>query len=120
MSAGAFELTRYEADSGLIHPIKVQEETLTANFGGANTPPAGETDTDISAKVSKGNREYGLRPRLITVRFSAAPPTGYKAEQLYRIPILTPARWAAVNKGTTGTYLGTAAVVVSKSGEDTN
>jgi hypothetical protein len=117
MSAGPFQIYRYEADNGDIHPIKLQPETVAANIGGANSPPSGQVSNDISAWVNRGNRQYGLRPRYVTVRFTSGAPTGYKADQLYRIPILTQARFNAVGRGTTGTYLGEAVTVVSKTTE---
>lgn len=114
MSAGEFSLTRYESDTDEIHPIRVQLETVSANIGGANGPPGGAVTSDISVKVSRGAREYGIRPRFAVVRFTAGAPTGYRSGQLYRVPILTKARYNAINKGTTGTYLGEAVSVVSK------
>jgi len=55
MSAGAFTRTRYRADSGDTHPIRVQPETLTAAFGAtANSAPTDAIDNPISAKVSNG------------------------------------------------------------------
>lgn len=118
MSAGAFVRSKYESDEGSIHPIKVQPETLSATLGGANSPPAADTDTDISARVTGGNRELGLRARSVSVKFTATPPDGYKEDQVYRIPILTPARWDAITKSTTGTYLGVACQVVGKTPEN--
>lgn len=118
MSQGAFTRTRYEADSGEIHPIRVQPETTAANIGGANAAPAGVTTSSISARVNKTNREFGLRPRYITVRFTGVAPDEYEPGNLYRIPILTPARYNTINVGATGTYLGADVEVVSKSAEN--
>lgn len=118
MSAGAFVRSKYEANDGTIHPIKIQPETLAANLGGANAAPAADTDSDISARVTGGNRELGLRARSVSIKFTAAAPDGYKADQVYRIPILTPARWDSITTNTTGTYLGVACQVVGKSPEN--
>ena len=118
MSAGVFLRTRYEADSGEIHPIRVQPETVAANIAGANAAPSGTTTQSISARVNKTNREFGLRPRFVTVRFTSTVPDGYEADNLYRIPILTPSRFTAINVGASGTYLGSDIEVVSKSPEN--
>lgn len=117
MSAGLFSNSKYEADSGTIYRIKVQPETLSASIGGANAAPAGAIDGEGSARVSGGNRQYGIKARSVTVKFTATPPTGYAENQTYRIPILTQARYAAINIGTTGTYLSTACEVVGKNPE---
>lgn len=114
MSSGEFTTTaKYESNTGTIHPIRLQPETLAA-FG--NAVPAGAIDSPISAVVSLTRRQRGLRPRYITVRFTAEK-TDYATGGLYRIPICTATVWAGINVGATGTYLGTAAVVVSKEDE---
>jgi len=92
MSAGAFTRTRYRADSGDTHPIRVQPETLTAAFGAtANSAPTDAIDNPISAKVSNGNRAFGLKPRSVTIVFETNAPTGYKVGSYIRLPILQPA-----------------------------
>lgn len=118
MSAGAFSTTRYAANDGEIYPIKLQPETLALTIDGtANDAPTGGVTIDILAKVSRRNRAYGIKPRTVTIRFTAAPPTDYLANQLYTIPCLQPAIWNAAARSTTGTYLSTACVVVGKSAE---
>lgn len=114
MSAGAFTVSRYESDSGDIHPIRVQPETITA-FN--NEAPAGAVSSDISAVVSLTRRQRGLRPRYISVKFTADPPTNYAAGTVYRIPILKASVYDGLNIGGTGTYLATACVIVGKEGE---
>ena len=51
--------SKYQADGGDIHPIRLSQASLDA----AGAPPGGAVDNQIIAKVSKGNREFGLRPR---------------------------------------------------------
>lgn len=51
--------SKYEADNGTIHPIRLSS-TAAAQAG---TEPGGAVSSNIPAKVSKGNREFGLRPR---------------------------------------------------------
>ena len=114
MSAGAFLQTSYESDSGEVHPIRVQPETAAANFGGANAAPAGPITSSISARARGGIREYGLKARAFVIVFTGAVPDGYEPGNQYRIPVLTPARFNGTAIGTTGTYLGAPARVVSK------
>jgi hypothetical protein len=115
MSAGVFTISKYEADSGDIHPIKVQPETLTANIGSANTAPTAAVDNNLFARTGGGNRAYGVRARYVTVRFTGAAPDGYAPNTRLRIPVMTQQAWDdAVAGETTGTYLGSAIQVVSK------
>jgi len=117
MSQGKFTSSKYAADSGKIYSIRVQPETLTATIGGtANAAPAGAVDQEVSAKVSKGNRGIGIKPRSVTVRWDAAP-TGYDPNSLVRIPILTQAVYTAAVKGAVVDYNDGTGKVVSKSPE---
>jgi len=118
MSAGPFTISKYEADNGDIYAIRVQPETLLANIGGVNAAPAGAVDQATSARVTGGNRKIGIKARSVTIRFTATPPTDYKADGLYRVPILTTGVYDAISAtGTTGTYLTVACVTVGKNGE---
>lgn len=118
MSAGSFTRSRYEDDDGNVHPIRVQPETLTASFGGtANAAPTGAITDDISAKVSLGTRQFGLRPRLVTVTFGENPPDGYRTNAYIRIPILRKTVYDGISYGDTLTYLGSSATVAGKSDE---
>lgn len=126
MSAGRFELTRYAASYGggtQIHPIRVQEETLALSItpaGGdavTNDAPAGATTSPISAVVSRGKRAGGLRPRLVSIKFTGTPPDGYSANQVIRLPWLTP---FPVNfaKSNVGVYLSAPIIVVGLTSEE--
>lgn len=117
MSAGPFIRTFYEADSGEIHPIRVQPETVAANVGAANTAATGPATIGISARVSGGSRQLGLVARKVRVAFTAAVPTGYDTDTVLTIPVLTPAAYNAAIVGATGTYLGSAIVVVGRTPE---
>jgi len=87
MSAGAFTRTRYRADSGDTHPIRVQPETLTAAFGAtANSAPTDAIDNPISAKVSNGNRAFGLKPRSVTIVFETNAPLATKLALTFACP----------------------------------
>lgn len=119
MSAGQFVSAFYEtsAENGsFVLACKVQPETLQANFGAANASADGPANAPGSATISQGRRTAGVNMRYITVKWDGAPPTGYSG-LIARIPILTPAAFAAAQLGTTGTYLGTAATVVGRTGE---
>lgn len=117
MSAGLFTYSRYEANAGGIYRIRIQPETASANIGGANAPPSGTINQQGTVRVTGGNRQFGIKARSVTVKFTGTPPTGYASNQLYRIPILTEALWDGLNLGDTGTYLGVACEVVGKSPE---
>lgn len=118
MSAGQFASSKYQADSGNIYSIRVQPETLLATIGGtANAAPAGAVDQEVSAKVSKGNRGIGMKPRAVTFRWTGAAPDDYNPQGLVTIPILTQALYNAIVKDAAVSYLGATGAVVSKSPE---
>jgi hypothetical protein len=118
MSAGSFTRSRYEADSGEIHPVRVQPETILASIGGsANAAPTGTVTNGISARVSGSSRRFGLRCRSVTLRWTGAVPEGYEDDGFVRIPILTPAVYNAISRGSTGTYLTLPVEVVGKTPE---
>lgn len=114
MSSGAFVLSKYEADSGTIYPIRVQPETLAATIGSANAAPAGVTDAEVFARTGGGNRRYSIKARAVSVRFTGAVPDDYAPNQLLRIPILTQSVYDGITVGDSGTYLGSAVQVVGK------
>jgi len=123
MSAGAFTVVPYRAsyNTEQIHPLRIQPETqdLAVLIGGTNqlnTPEEVATNNPISAVISRGRRSKGLNARLIRVRFTAAPPTGYQVNGTLTLPAINPALLGAPN-GATGTYLGIAIEVVGTSPE---
>lgn len=115
MSAGAFTNARYEADSGEVHPCKVQPETLAANVGSVNATATGAVTVPFRARASGGNRALGLKMRALSVKFTGSLPDGYAANQILRIPIMQKSIYdAAVPNETTGTYLGSPILVVGR------
>lgn len=123
MSAGAFTVVPYRAsyNNTQIHPLRIQPETqdLAVIIGGTNTlntPEEVATNNPISAVVSRGRRSKGLNTRLIRVRFTAAPPTGYQINGILTLPAINPDLLGAPN-GATGTYLGIAIAVVGTTPE---
>lgn len=118
MSAGAFTRTFYTDDDGEVHPIRLQPETLEAEFNNvANAAPAGPATSDISARVTGSRRGRGLFARYVTVVFTATPPAGYKAGTYYKIAVPSATVFNGVTVNQTGQYLNVATQVVSKTDE---
>lgn len=118
MSAGAFTRTFYADDDGDIHPIRLQPETLEAEFNSVvNAAPAGPTDSDISAQVTGSRRGLGLFARYVTVKFTATPPTGYLANSVYKITVPSLTVYNGITVNSAGEYLGVATQVISKTDE---
>lgn len=119
MSAGKFNTdAKYQADGGSIHPIRVQPETVLASFDATvNSVPAAAVDSDFAAKVSRGNRGYGLKPRSVTIRWTGVVPDGYDPDGTVTFPVLQPAAYNAINKSTVITYNGGTGKMVYKSPE---
>jgi hypothetical protein len=115
MSAGAFSVTaRYTcSEDDNIYRIKVQPETITT----WNANSAGVVSGTGSVRVGGGNRQIGIKARSATLRWAAAPPAGYLANGLIRVPILTEGAYDALSLGATVQYLGTDAIVISKNPE---
>lgn len=119
MSAGEFVRSKYAAtyDTGAIHPIRVQEETLlmalTASTTTTNAAPSGAVNNQISAIVSRSNRGLGLRPRRVTLELTGTPPATYSAGSLVTLPVLNTTLFAGLSNGTSVNYLGTTWEVVS-------
>lgn len=117
MSAGAFSRSRYQADNGSIHPIRVQPETLAANIGAANAAPTGAVTVPLFARARKSRRAFGLGARSVRVAFTGAVPDGYAPNQILTIPILTPTVFNSIVPDQAGTYLGAPVVVIGTSSE---
>jgi len=123
MSAGAFARSKYSCtDTGLVHPIRVQPETLLASIGGtANSAPSGNVSSNISARVSAGRRTLGIVARSVVLAApSSGQPTNYQPGGTTRIPALTQAFYDKAVKGATCTYLSVSYEVVSRSPEVVN
>ena len=118
MSAGSFVRTFYADDDGDIHPIRLQPETLAATFATVvNAAPAGPTDSDISAQVTGSRRGMGLFARYVTVKFTATPPAGYAANQVYKLTVPSLTVYNGITVNSAGEYLETAIQVISKTDE---
>lgn len=120
MSAGNFTRTFYELDNGEICQIRVQPETLTfANGSTTNSAPAGPATIPGSAKVSRGDREIGIRPRKVSFAWTPGQePDGYEEGGLYYIPILDKSQFDAMTAGSAATYLSGTGTLLRKFNED--
>jgi hypothetical protein len=80
--------SKYEADNGEIYQIRLGAATLAA----AGAPPAGAVSSSIRVKVSKSNREFGLRPRGVVL---SRPQNPGPTDKIFRkfLPVLTPAAY---------------------------
>jgi hypothetical protein len=123
MSAGAFVRARYEASyaAGVIHPIRVQPETLAAVTTTAtpvtNTGVVAAATSPISALGSLSNRKKGLKPRMVSLQVAGTPPTGYAAGSRTELIALRIAFYNDCNIGATISFLGTTWIVIGKSPE---
>lgn len=122
MSAGVFSFTFYQASyAALVHPIRVQPETLLASTGSpavVNAPPVGPATNRISCRATGSRRGVGLIARRVTlVNTAASPPVGYKPNGVTSIPAVNPAFFAACTANATVTYLGSTWRVASTSPE---
>lgn len=85
----AYTITRYLADSEDIHPIRLSDDKLAQ----AGTPPTGVAGSPIFVKISKTNREFGIRPRGVRlVRTVGTAPNTFKKYSF--LPVLTPTAFA--------------------------
>jgi hypothetical protein len=76
--------TKYESDDGTVHQIRMS----SARIAVAGTPPAGAVTSPINVKISKSNREFGLRPRGVNL---VRPLNPTATDKIFRafLPVLT-------------------------------
>lgn len=118
MSAGDFTIDgKYEGNDGTIYPCRYQPETAAAVLDGeANAAPSGNPTTELSVRLTTGNREFGVTPRKVQLLFTGALPSGYSGK-VTEVVALTPFWYNLATKGTTGTYLGVPVKVLRRSPE---
>lgn len=120
MSAGAFINTRYQVSysSGVqpIHPIRVQPEVISATIGDSeNTPTASPANNPISAVVSLGKNQKGLRPRMLSIRLmDGQSVTGYQPRSVTKIVVFGSGTWDNTQVGDNVNYLGASWEVTGK------
>jgi hypothetical protein len=112
--------TKYASDGGSIHSLQLSAGKAAV---ASNTVPSGAVDSSIKAKISKSNREFGLRPRGVTMQLSVTGGSGANAVTKIRymfLPILeqTVFDGATFAIGTTHTYKGATWTVSAKVAED--
>lgn len=117
MSAGAFQNSFYTSDSGDVYNIRLQPETLA--FSAQGTPATAAT-AEPSAIANGARRRIGVNARSVRLEWTGTPPTGYDANSVVRVPIVTLAAYTAISKGDTVTYLGAPARVLGKTPEYIN
>lgn len=122
MSAGVFKTSKYESNDAFVYPIRVQPETEGLTIGGAANAPSTAAITEKLPTIvsTKSRRGFGCHPRLVTIKLTAdgtGQTAEYKEGRTYRVPILNPTVWDGITKNQTGTYLGIACEVVSKTPE---
>lgn len=106
-------ITKYEANGGSIHKIRLTSKTVTI----AGAAPSGDVDSDIPAKVSKSNGEFGIRPR--GLRLTRVVGTGATAFRQYAfVPVLTQTVWNGFEVNGTVTYDGNSWTIATKVNED--
>ena len=111
----AFVDTLYESDAGVKHPIR-----LTPAYAAvAGSPPALPATSDINAKVTKSNREFGIRPRRVRLaRTVGTAPDTFRRYATLAVLTLTDFNSATFAKGATITIDGIDYEIVAKQGED--
>lgn len=120
MSAGAFLISKYEADTtSEVYPIKVQPETLTFVFDATNNAPTTTPLTSSDYVYARGaTQRYGIKARRVTIKWIGVVPDGYEPTQRLSVPILTKALYDDIRVGAaTATYLGQSCQVVGKTDE---
>lgn len=118
MSAGEFNTdAKYETRGGGIHRIRVQPETLAAEFNSVvNAVPAGAVNRETSARARGSRKALGVTARKVSVQFTGALPAGYSGDPV-EIPVMTPATFDGILPGQAGTYLSVPIAVISKTPE---
>lgn len=110
-----FTNTKYELNSGDIAAIRVSD----ADLGSVGSVPSGAQNLPFFVKVSKTNREFGVRPRGVRLsRSVGTPPNDFKKFKF--LPVLTASAWAGTgfDIGDTITIGTTDWIVAAKVAED--
>lgn len=110
----AFEVVKYEAESGTIHPLRLDDARASV----AGPAPAADIDSGAATvKISKSRGQFGIRPRGVRlVRTVGTAPNQFKKYTF--LPCLTPARYNALTRGTDVTIGGTSWEVSKQVPED--
>jgi hypothetical protein len=107
--------SKYESDKGTIHSIRMTAEYAAV----AGTEPQAAVNSDIKVKISKSNREFGLRPRGVTlVRVLGTAPNQFKKYTFLPLRSKTDAADAAYSSNAIVAIDGVDWKVVSTQKED--
>lgn len=82
--------SKYQADNDAVHKIRLSTDRLAK----AGTAPSGAIDSPIPVKVSKSNREFGIRPRGVRLTRPLNPTATDKIYYTF-LPVLTASGLAA-------------------------
>jgi len=112
--------SKYEADNAAIHTINLSAKKLAV---ASNTVPTAAVDSTVKVKVSKSNREFGLRPRGVVMYRTVTAGAGANAvtkNKYMFLPILSKTVFdgATFAAETTHTYDGSTWTVLDKKVED--
>ena len=82
--------TKYEGNDAQIYKISLTPDYAAA----AGTAPTGTITSNIRPKITKGDREFGVRPRGVRlVRTIGTAPDTFKKYAF--LPVLTASEWAS-------------------------
>lgn len=112
---------KYETDEGSIFNVLLDDNSgVEAVIG---SPPSGEYTENMTIRVSKNNKEVGIRPRQVLLTRSIGGTTAdanclvMTATRYKRIPIPTKARWDAIALNAKFTIGGTEYTAAKKINE---
>lgn len=109
------ETYKYESDDGTVHAIRLNGDTAAA----AGTEPTGGINSNIKAKVSKGNGEFGIRPRRVGLsRVLGTAPNQYRVYRQLPVFTLTDYISPLFTIGASVTIGDDTWFIISKQGED--
>ena len=123
MSAGPFQTGFYVDDFDVTHFVRAQPETAEATFDGVVNayPEATPLPSTFTLRTSVRNQRAGINARYVTVKLTAngtGQRNEYRAGSDHQITVFDKAIFDAIVKNSEATYLGIAAVVISKSSEN--
>lgn len=127
MSAGTFEVGKYEDGAGNVWECRLQPETKGLELDSvANAYPTADPTADLPTLPVNvtSRRKFGIKMRSVTIELTAdgtAQTADYEGNGTrFTIPVFDPTVWAGYAKGQTGTYLGIACIFRTKSNEEVN
>lgn len=84
-----FERAFYEDNFGVVHPMRMTTAYFNVVSG---IMPAGPAESSIPAKISKGNREFGLRPRGVRLARDVGGDEGTTTKYTF-LPVPVASAW---------------------------